>query len=95
MKTITVQIGNTDDKLTQIEWSKFIHKTNKLIGHRAKDVHFNGFSLPMEIWQNACWVFEIGNTQSTRLRDEIKQLCSEFNQDSIAWTEGVTEFING
>lgn len=94
MKTVSILIGNSDDKLSQVEWSAFIHKANKLIGHRAKEIYFNGFSVPMAIWQNACWVFEIPTTQYLKLQDEMKRLRVEFKQDSIAWIDGVTVFLD-
>ena len=94
MKTsVSIQIGNSDDKLSQIEWSAFIHKTSSLICNRADKVFFSGFSTPSEVWQNACWVFLIETDQSHLLWDEMKNLCREFRQDSIAWLEGITVFI--
>ncbi len=92
-ETVTIQIGNTDDKLTQSHWSAFVKKCDSLICRRARQVHFSGFSNPSEVWQNSAWVFEISGGESARLWDEMKQLAQEFNQDSIAWTEGKTLFV--
>ncbi len=95
MKTITIQIGNSDDKLSQSSWSAFIHRVNNTIDIYAYDVYFTGFSLPTAGWQNACWVFSITHEKSLRLWGEMKVICSDFKQNSIAWTEGDTTFING
>lgn len=91
--TVAIQIGNSDDKLHQIEWSAFIHKTSSLIHNRADKIFFTGFSVPTEVWQNACWIFLIDASQSHLLWDEMKNLCREFKQDSIAWMEGITVFV--
>lgn len=91
MKTITIQIGNSDDKLTQKEWSMFIKNVDELILLWSYRVHFAGFSNPAMRWQNACWVFMIANPE--RIKAELTELGRKFRQDSIAWTEGKTEFI--
>jgi hypothetical protein len=96
MKTITVQIGNSDDKLSQVSWSGFISKVDRVIHNYAHDIYFTGFSVPTAVWQNACWVFSIlSNENSYTLYQNLKGVCREFGQDSIAWTEGTTSFING
>ena len=92
MKTVVIQIGNTDDKLSQLMWSAFIHAVADKVYHRAKQVHFSGYSDPSETWQNAAWIFEISEEESLRLWGEMKVLASLYNQDSIAWTEGNTIF---
>ena len=92
--TIVIQIGNSDNKLSQIDWSCFIHKTHSLIDKYADQVHFEGFSVPTAVWQNACWVFTINAEDSHKLWDAMKLLRAEFQQDSIAWTEGITVFID-
>jgi len=93
MKTVTIQIGNTDDKLSQVEWSTFIQVVNSHIHVYASRIHFNGYSDPAEPWQNACWVIEIGDSSIIRLKTDLANSRGKFRQDSIAWTEGETKFI--
>lgn len=92
MITITVQIGNTDDKLKQAEWSKFIGKVEALIQSNC-GVYFSGFSNPTATWQNACWVFSIEPSEATFMHGKLKKIREDFSQDSVAWTEGDTIFI--
>jgi len=92
MTTVTIQIGNSDDKLTQAQWAHFLRRVDNAVSRRAKQVHFCGTSHPDSEWQNAAWVFEIGENESLRLYDDMKVFCEMFNQDSIAWTEGKTIF---
>lgn len=92
-KAVTVQIGNSDDKLKQFLWSDFIYAVDEEIRYRASRVHFQGFSEAMAAWQNAAWCFEISDDQIDKLKDKLAIAAADFNQDSIAWLEGETEFI--
>ena len=92
MKTVTLQIGNSDDKLTQLEWATFIARVKDLLEETAGTVvHFFGCSYGIECWQNACWVFETENP--IQICVEMKKLREKYKQDSVAWTEGGTAFI--
>ena len=94
MKTITVQIGNTDDKLTQAEWAHFFARMQLFISENSKEIYFSGVSLPCDPWQNACWVFCANHEENIpAIKKGASHLAKLFRQDSIAWTEGETEFI--
>ena len=93
MKTITFQIGNSDDKLTQREWAAFVEDIDHEINVLAKHVHFCGFSLGDAAWQNACWVFELETARENELKTLVTEHRSRFKQDSVAWTEGQTVFV--
>ena len=101
MKTITVQIGNSDDKLSQSEWSQFTSKIMYEIEINASEIHFSGSSDPLAAWQNAAFVFCIrdygfmGNDRFfiDNLKSVLSKIAKLYRQDSIAWTEGETEFV--
>ena len=101
MKTITLQIGNTDNKLTQQEWSCFVISVDNYLNVSMRPyikIHFSGGSNNSSPYQNFCWVFEINYEIEDYVLDTIKKQISnyakeEYKQDSIAWTEGVTEFV--
>lgn len=92
MATTIIQIGNSDDKLTQVQWAHFFRNVDNAVKSIASQIHFSGMSHPSAEWQNAAWIFEIEETPSLRLYDDMKVFCEMFNQDSIAWTEGKTIF---
>lgn len=92
MKTIVVQIGNSDDKLSQATWAEFIAVTGNVIEEHV-GLHFNGGSNATAPWQNYCWVGQIPQTQIDKLRDELAMLGKKYEQDSIAVTIGETEFV--
>jgi len=93
--TVTLQIGNSDDKLTQSEWSTFVDLVDKAIRHSRSQLHFTGGSYPDAPWQNFCWVFLLSDEEreSGTLYRMIHDLRKQFKQDSAAWTEGKTLFV--
>jgi hypothetical protein len=91
--TAVVQIGNSDDKLTQNEWSNFIDIVNELIIRYQSGIHFYGFSIPNAAWQNACWVILIEKQDIIDLKKKLQATKAEFKQDSIAVTIGETEMV--
>lgn len=93
MKTITIQIGNTDDKLTQKQWANFYADVNHEITQSRCNVHFSAPSPAQYPWQNACWVIEINHLNAPVLRQILSEIKLKYSQDSIAWTEGETQFI--
>ena len=95
MKTVTIQIGNSDDKLTQLQWSNFVDKIDASIAAFKGQPHFSGGSDNAKPWQNYCWVFLLEDdpliTESFhRLLSVIR---AKYQQDSVAWTEGKTLFV--
>ena len=93
MKTITIQIGNSDDKLTQAGWSSFVAAVQQKVDLCCEDVHFSGGAPGWAEWQNYCWVVSVGYHNMAGLMVDIKSIRKMFNQDSIAWTEGDTIFV--
>ncbi len=88
--TVVVQIGNSDDKLTQREWVQFIMDTRSLVNSLAQ-IHFSGGSSPTAVWQNYCIVAEARSLND--LRSRLADLATRYRQDSIALTLGKTEFV--
>lgn len=96
MITVYISIGNSDDKLTQVEWASFYRETCLAIRDHAVTVHGQWVSEPASAWQNACWCIEIDDDEAGFLRGELSEAVTKFRQDSIAWaTTTKTEFIKG
>lgn len=93
MKTVTLQIGNSDNKLTQQEWSSFVSEIQQQIDKYAETVFFFGGSPNWSPWQNVSWVFIVDPTYAVEIIFEIKGIRERYRQDSAAWTEGSTLFI--
>jgi hypothetical protein len=92
--TAVIQVGNSDNKLTQQEWSEFVGDVQDLlrVGHYA--THFAGTSPSAAPWQNACWVLEIvSDMQKDHLRTALGFFAKKYRQESIALTFGTTEFV--
>lgn len=91
MPTIVVTIGNSDDKLSQREWSDFWSKTATLVHQEAKHLHGEFLAHPASPWQNASWLFE--GEFTARLRNRLAEIAKAYGQDSIAVTVGDTKFV--
>lgn len=93
MKTICIQIGNSDNKLTQTEWSDFVAMVgNAILAHDAK-VHFFGGAPTWERWQNVCWVIDCPNGMVDFLRATLQDIRERYRQESVGYLEGETEFL--
>ena len=93
LKTITIQIGNTDDKLKQKEWASFVMNMHNAILRNCAAVHFFGGSTTWEQWQNVAWVVECNLDSVAVLKIAVENTRRAYFQDSAAWTEGETIFI--
>jgi hypothetical protein len=93
MKTVTIQTGNTDNKLTQQEWSILVKLLADQIRSYAKEIHFFGGAESWAMWQNAAWVILIEQPQLDMLKAKVIEVREMCKQDSVAWTEGKTLFV--
>jgi len=91
MITLVVQIGNSDNKLSQSDWSKFVKDVDGALSNY--DIHFRGGS-PFDCeWQNACWVVALHEDFCDNVRMYLLDIRERYNQDSIAVVFGDVEFI--
>ncbi|MCO6011446.1 hypothetical protein NE236_41505 [Actinoallomurus purpureus] len=96
MTTVYVSIGNSDDKLRQVDWSLFVNRTVRLIRVYGGVIHGEWYSLPHHRWQNACICFEPIAGSADRIKEQLAKIAARFGQDSIAWAEAPeTQFITG
>ena len=93
VKTIVVQIGNSDNKLPQAEWAEFVRRVDRTIREHARTIHFFGGTENWAAWQRVCWVFDCEERRMSDLRSCLTAAREEFRQDAAAFTAGETEFI--
>lgn len=91
--TITILIGNSDDKLRQAEWSWFCSQVHDYLRAHGYEIHFAGYSSGNQPWQNACFVAEVWADNIEQVKGYLSRLAEANQQDSIAFISGVTEFI--
>lgn len=89
---VVISVGNTDNRLTQKEWSDFVYEINNIL-ERCCKIHFFGGPANYSMYQNACWWINIDKTEIHSIRSVLMQIRINFKQDSIAWLSGKTEFI--
>lgn len=93
MKTICIQIGNSDDKLSQKRWSEYVQDVNDAISLCQEERHFYGGSFVYTPWQNACWVIGIYESNMLELFARLTLIATEYDQDGIATLTGEVVFI--
>jgi hypothetical protein len=91
---VYISIGNSDDKLTQHQWSQYVLEVITMavsLGH----VHGSWASNSLVAWQNACWCVEYPSEAAAETaKDELRALARKYGQDSIAWAVAPeTEFL--
>lgn len=95
--TITIQIGNSDNKLTQKEWAEFVHAVSDHLEYYVEEqlasIHFFGAPHTWAHWQNAAWVVEFDTGHLDSLKLHLSLIARKFRQDSIALTVGLTDFV--
>lgn len=92
MTTVVIQIGNSDDKLSQERWSKLITHLKQVVQQDIRQIHFSGGSPAEAPWQNYCLVGELLTDVKT-LKARLRELCRTYGQDSIALIYGATDFV--
>ncbi len=93
MKTISILIGNSDDKLTQKQWAEFVGNTEFWVKKFCSTIHFSGGSTSNLPWQNYCIVFGVEENKEVWIKENLLELKRKYNQDSIAWIDGQTIFL--
>lgn len=92
--TVYISIGNSDDKLTQNEWSHFHALVEGHIRDHVQQIYGRWLSVPSDPWQNACWCVRVAPIHAEALRFELATEAKAFRQDSIAWAVAPdTEFL--
>jgi hypothetical protein len=102
MKYCVVTIGNSDNKLTQREWSLFCTEVRTVVESYAKTVHFQGWSAPGSHYQNMCITFEaderFNRTGLNVIKRSLVHIAKTYNQNAIAFAQMDTtevEMIGG
>lgn len=90
--SVVIGIGNTDNKLTQQEWSAFVDGIDGIAKFAGK-VHFMGGSPNWMPWQNATWILEVWNNDLPILRKLLAEEAKRYRQDTIYLLAGEPEFI--
>lgn len=92
---VCILIGNTDNKLTQQEWSRFVEAMQEAIKQHAFCTHFCGASEGWRPWQNMCWVVQIldGEDFRTAFQKDVTAVRQRFHQESACWIDCTTSFI--
>lgn len=89
---ISVMAGNSDNKLTQQEWSNFVNELSNFLSGWQVARHFFGGSPTWTAWQNVCFVIEI-NSLDQALLDGLTRIRETYRQDSVCVLAGEPLFV--
>lgn len=91
--TVVICIGNSDNKLSQQNWSDFVSCIDKVVIIYSNVVHFSGGPATDKPYQNYAWIIDIDDNASYMLKDLLERYRKRFGQESIVWMVGNSEFI--
>lgn len=90
---VYLSIGNSDNKLSQYDWARYIAQMRGQLGDLKK--HGEWFSAPDSVYQNVCWCVEVPEEKHKDLQEMLRFIAGGFRQDSIAWAEvNDTQFLS-
>jgi len=97
-KTITILIGNSDDKLTQKEWSLYVDEVDhairvKVYSNSEHSLHLTGAPETSSPYQNYCWVAVLTEPAIEELKETLSKIRKEYRQDGVAVVTGTSETI--
>lgn len=93
MTTVHAAIGNSDDKLSQVDWSNYVEAFQRVMIAAATQAYGQWYSEPRSPFQNACMAIEIKQGAIDDLKSKLLDLRLRFGQDSIALNVSDTEFV--
>lgn len=85
---LAVSIGNSDDRLSQKQWNRFVEEMNDCLTDSGK-VHFFGGSSGFAPWQNVAWIVELRDAPIS-IMAKISKIREMYKQDSafVVFNEG-------
>jgi hypothetical protein len=91
--TITIQIGNSDDKLPQKHWAAFVEAIDREVKRRQLPLHFFGGSPFTSPNQRAAWIADCPVEQIDGFKDFLTQCRRFYRQDAVSWSQSNLERI--
>lgn len=84
---LIIEIGNTDNKLTQQEWSRFVNQVEFAVRQTSQQIYGIFLTEPSQPYQSAAFHGVFSETGGKQLTQYLLDIASEFRQDEIAVCE--------
>jgi hypothetical protein len=88
----TISIGNSDNKLTQQEWSEFVEEIDFALRINGR-VHFFGGPPTWMPWQSATWIVDVPPENFGLVMSHLVSSRTRFKQESVFVLVGSPNFI--
>jgi hypothetical protein len=85
--TVYVSIGNSDDKLPQAVWARFVADVKEVVAEHADQVYGQWYSVPDGPYQNMVTAFLLDVREIDGVKTALIDLRDKYLQDSIAWVQ--------
>lgn len=93
-ETVVVSIDNSDDKLTQREWSSMCMRIFMLSSElRGVELISHGFTPGGSSKQSAHYIFSVPEDELRNIYGFLRLVAADFGQESIAVLTGTTRFM--
>lgn len=93
MSTVTVVIENSNDDLSQGDWSVFIDDVEVVVFRYTTTRYFFGTLPSTSPFRQACWVFECLDSTIEALHKELVEAATPYRQDTIHVVTGVSAWL--
>lgn len=93
LTTVTVCIGNSDNKLPQAMWADLIRDVFLVVNAISSDIYFQGGTSAESRKQRYSYVFACECRKLAGLRRGLRVVRKHFIQDSIAMVVGDTQYL--
>ena len=93
MKTCVIAIGNSDDKLSQVQWAGFCKVVEEFVDRYSHQVYAKTYALTNSEYQNAVFLFAVPEATISYIRIRLGHIAVQWKQDSIALGIFDTEMI--
>lgn len=86
-------IGNSDDMLTQQEWSMFQGEFRGTVARFSVSTHGVWYSRPDDPYQNMCICFDMPMDLLDQAEEALVGLRKKYRQDSITFASALPKFL--
>jgi hypothetical protein len=83
--TVYASIGNSDDKLSQKEWSEYFLVFNAAMSLIAEEIYGVWTSRTTDPYQNACVGIRMDDKYLAKIKTDLSEIAEDYKQDSIAF----------
>jgi hypothetical protein len=87
MKQVFISVGNSDNKLTQAQWSEFVQRIGRIIEDYATQV-YPFAEAAMLAPSPAAWLIDCTDYMAPSLKNALTECRQKYDRCVVTWLEG-------